>query len=43
MQALATTHTATVEGALDEIRSRFKGSPLSGGVTSVKHLPAHEA
>jgi DEAD/DEAH box helicase domain-containing protein len=42
-QTLATTHTATVEGALDEIRRRFKGSPLSGGVTAVKHLPAREA
>ena len=42
-QALATTHTATVEGALDEIRRRFKGPPLSGGVTAVKHLPARPA
>jgi DEAD/DEAH box helicase domain-containing protein len=43
MQALATTATTTVEGALDEIQRRFKGSPLSGGVTAVKHLPAREA
>src|SRR5271169_4397957 len=42
-QSLATTHTGTVEGALDEIRRRFKGSPLLGGVTAVKHLPAREA
>ena len=43
MQALATTATTTVEGALDEIQRRFKGSPLSGGVTAVKHLPARDA
>ncbi|HEV2492867.1 MAG TPA: DEAD/DEAH box helicase [Terriglobia bacterium] len=32
-----------VLGALEEIRERFKGSPLRGGVTAVKHLPAREA
>ncbi|MGH9453478.1 MAG: DEAD/DEAH box helicase [Terriglobia bacterium] len=34
---------ATVESALDEIRSRFRGSPVTGGVTAVEHLPAREA
>ncbi len=34
---------ATVQGALEEIRSKFTGSPSLGGVTAVKHFPAREA
>lgn len=34
---------ATVESALDEIRSRFRGSPVTGGVTAVEHIPARQA
>jgi len=32
----------SVQGALEEIREKYKGSPL-GGVTAVKHFPAREA
>lgn len=34
---------ATVQGALEEIREKFKGFPARGGVTAVKHFPAREA
>ncbi len=34
---------AGVQGALDEIREKFKGSLTRGGVTAVKHFPAREA
>jgi DEAD/DEAH box helicase domain-containing protein len=34
---------ATVESALEEIRTKFKGAPALGGVTAVKHFPAQEA
>jgi DEAD/DEAH box helicase domain-containing protein len=40
-QALAAV--PTVEGALEEIQQRFKGSFRSGGVTAVKRIPAEEA
>ena len=43
MQALATKPEATIEDALAEIQRRAKGSPLSGGVTAVKHQPARDA
>jgi DEAD/DEAH box helicase domain-containing protein len=39
-QALAAV--PTVEGALQEIQQRFKGSFRSGGVTAVKRIPAEE-
>jgi DEAD/DEAH box helicase domain-containing protein len=42
-QALAAVHGTTVQGALEEIQARFKGSFRAGGVTAVKHLPAREA
>jgi len=38
-----TQELATVKGALDEIREKFKGSPARGGVTALKHFPAREA
>ena len=34
---------ATVQGALEEIREKFKGFPARGGVTAVKHFPTREA
>ncbi|HEY6290626.1 MAG TPA: DEAD/DEAH box helicase [Terriglobia bacterium] len=42
-QALALTPETTVQRALEEIQQRFKGSPRSGGVTAVRHIPAREA
>ncbi|MGH9404814.1 MAG: DEAD/DEAH box helicase [Terriglobia bacterium] len=32
-----------IEGALEEIREKFKGAPVRGGVTAFKHSPAREA
>ncbi|MGH9356396.1 MAG: DEAD/DEAH box helicase [Terriglobia bacterium] len=34
---------ATVEGALEEIRNKFRGSPERGGVTAFELIPAREA
>jgi hypothetical protein len=34
---------ATVQGARDELRERFKASPARGRVTVVKHFPARDA
>jgi DEAD/DEAH box helicase domain-containing protein len=34
---------ASVQGALEEIREKFKGFPARGGVTALKHFPAREA
>ena len=42
-QALAAVGATTVQGALEEIQARFKGSFRSGGVTAVKRMPAREA
>ncbi|MGD0922535.1 MAG: DEAD/DEAH box helicase [Terriglobia bacterium] len=33
----------SVQGALEEIREKFKGFPARGGVTALKHFPAREA
>ncbi len=33
----------TVEGALEEIREKFRTTPARGGVTAVKHFPARPA
>jgi DEAD/DEAH box helicase domain-containing protein len=32
----------SIQGALDEIREKFRGSPI-GGVTALKHFPARQA
>ena len=41
--AQETKALATVQGALDEIKEKYKGFPARGGVTAVKHFPAQEA
>ncbi len=41
--SLVATPFTTLQGALEEIREKFKGSPARGGVTAVKHFPAREA
>ena len=39
-QALALPGDTSIQGALEEIERRFKGSPQFGGVTAVHHIPA---
>jgi DEAD/DEAH box helicase domain-containing protein len=41
--ALIPRPVTTVEGALEEIREKFRTTPARGGVTAVKHFPARPA
>ncbi len=41
--SLVPRSATTVEGALEEIREKFRTTPARGGVTAVKHFPARPA
>jgi DEAD/DEAH box helicase domain-containing protein len=43
LAAAGTQGITPVQGALEEIREKFKGFPARGGVTALKHFPAREA